>query len=342
MRPPPLRVNLQRLDWLVKVARYGGISQAVRRLPHTIQQPALSEHMAELERELGTKLFVRQPFRLLEAGRELLRLAGPFFDELAPLVGRLRDRRGHLQISVTELVRTDGLARLIATLEAAHPGLRCTVGSERWPEVGDKLREGTVDLALTLRGEARLAGVSGRDLAELPLALLVPAGSALRDPEELWRNPPITERLICPGPAHAVAQAFGRGLALARMHWPVTIEVDSLGRLVDLVGTGGGVGVAVMAPWLIRRRDVRVLPLGGFAPVHLAVLWKNPAVAIVREAVEASVALLGESGPGFGDGKPGAIRTASRLGRRRGRDRSRTTSSGRERGPVAPTEIRRS
>lgn len=281
----------------MKVARCGGISQAVRRLPHTIQQPALSEHMTELEEELGTKLFIRQPFKLLGPGRELLRLAGPFFDELTALVERLRDRREHLRLAVTELVRPEGLSRLITTLEAAHPGLRCTVSSERWPEVGDSLRNGTVDLALTLRGEARLPGVSMRDLAELPLALLVPTGSALRDPEELWRNQPITQRLICPGPAHAVTEMFERGLGLARMHWPVAIEVDSLRRLIDLVGAGGGVGVTVMAPWLVRRRDVRVLPLSGFAPVHLAVFWKSPPQAIVREAVEASVAVLGEASP---------------------------------------------
>lgn len=52
--PPTL--NLQHLEKFCHVVRYGGISAAVRHMPHGIQQPALSKAMAELECEMGARL----------------------------------------------------------------------------------------------------------------------------------------------------------------------------------------------------------------------------------------------------------------------------------------------
>ena len=45
--------NLHHLELFYYVAKYGGITPAVRKMPYGIQQPAVSGQMLQLERELG-------------------------------------------------------------------------------------------------------------------------------------------------------------------------------------------------------------------------------------------------------------------------------------------------
>ena len=58
MLPP----NVHHLELFFYVAKFGGITPAVRKMPYGIQQPAVSGQMLQLERSLGVKLFNRRPF----------------------------------------------------------------------------------------------------------------------------------------------------------------------------------------------------------------------------------------------------------------------------------------
>lgn len=64
-------MKLNQLKYFVKVAELGGVSAAARAL--FIAQPALSYQIAELEKELGTKLFIRNTkgVQLTPAGEKL-------------------------------------------------------------------------------------------------------------------------------------------------------------------------------------------------------------------------------------------------------------------------------
>ena len=75
-------MNVHHLELFYYVARYGGISSAVRHMPYGIQQPAVSAQILRLEKDLGVKLFDRQPFRLTPAGQELMEFVDPFFSNL--------------------------------------------------------------------------------------------------------------------------------------------------------------------------------------------------------------------------------------------------------------------
>src|SRR5471032_2859623 len=84
------RMNVHHLELFYYVAKHGGISAAVRRIPYGIQQPAVSGQMGKLEEEVGTKLFERSPFRLTLAGERLFEYVGPFFGNLDDLAAQLR------------------------------------------------------------------------------------------------------------------------------------------------------------------------------------------------------------------------------------------------------------
>jgi DNA-binding transcriptional LysR family regulator len=67
-------MNIHYLELFYHVAKNGGISPAVCKMPYGIQQPAVSAQILRLEEDLNTVLFQRRPFRLTTAANEPFRL----------------------------------------------------------------------------------------------------------------------------------------------------------------------------------------------------------------------------------------------------------------------------
>ena len=83
-------VNIHHLELFYYVAKYEGITAAVRKMPYGIQQPAVSGQILHLEKDLGVKLFNRRPFALTPAGEELYDYLYPFFSRLSDVEARLK------------------------------------------------------------------------------------------------------------------------------------------------------------------------------------------------------------------------------------------------------------
>src|ERR1043165_1637821 len=83
-------LNIHHLELFYYVARFGGISEAVRNIPYGIQQPAVSSQIIQLEEFLGVTLFQRRPFELTPAGHELYELIAPFFGNLDRMSEKLQ------------------------------------------------------------------------------------------------------------------------------------------------------------------------------------------------------------------------------------------------------------
>ena len=75
-------MNVHHLELFYYVAKFRGITPAVRKMPYGIQQPAVSGQILQLERDLGVKLFQRRPFALTPAGEELYAHISGFFSKL--------------------------------------------------------------------------------------------------------------------------------------------------------------------------------------------------------------------------------------------------------------------
>jgi len=112
-------VNVHHLELFYYVAKHGGISAAVRRIPYGIQQPAVSGQMGKLEEEVGTKLFERSPFRLTVAGQKLFAHVQPFFENLGSVTAQLREATTpELRLAGAELILRDHLPGVLAVPSA--------------------------------------------------------------------------------------------------------------------------------------------------------------------------------------------------------------------------------
>jgi DNA-binding transcriptional LysR family regulator len=256
-------------------------------MPYGIQQPALSEQILQLETDLGTKLFERQPFRLKPVGRELYDAISPFFGHLDSVETRLRhSRRDWLRIGAAEVILRDYLPKVVAQLQRSSTELEVVLRSASRTQLIQWVNEGEIDLAIIAMCGSRPPGLAWRPIVELPVVLVVPAASPIRSAEWFWRQRRISERLICPPPTEGVGESFQRGLSQGGIEWPARIVTSTTELVAAYVASGHGIGVGLATPGLACDTRVRALPLSGFAPVSIGALWRPPLRAVEKKLLE--------------------------------------------------------
>src|SRR5438552_11827336 len=121
-------MNIHHLELFYYVAKNRGISEAVRKMPYGIQQPAVSEQIIQLEKSLGKPLFQRRPFLLTSEGEKLFQFIQPFFDNLMSIADDIRDGSSHhIAIGASELILRDHLPAITRVVQKQFPKVRLTV-----------------------------------------------------------------------------------------------------------------------------------------------------------------------------------------------------------------------
>ena len=281
-------MNVHHLVLFYYVAGHGGISAAVRKIPYGIQQPAVSAQMGKLEQDAGVKLFERSPFRLTPAGARLFAHVQPFFGELDRVAAELRRTAlPELRIGGAELVLRDHLPAVMRGLRADFPKLRFSLRTTGFQsEVETWLRAGHIDVAFTPLPSRVPAGLRMAPFARFPLVLQVHRKSALKTAEELWARKKISEPLICLPENSEIVRSFFRVLKRRGISWPQLVETTSLDLVTRYVANGDGIGLNVQANPTAKTKDVRLLPLEGFAPITMGALWCGEATALEKAAID--------------------------------------------------------
>jgi DNA-binding transcriptional LysR family regulator len=145
-------VELREMRAFVVVVEEGSLSAAARRL--YLSQPALSQTIAALERQLGISLLVRRNtgVQATEAGMTLLTEARAVLarhdQALATLARHTATGGSALRIGIPLELPTDLLVKPLADLTAAHPGTRVQARHMSTAAQFDALHTGELDLGL--------------------------------------------------------------------------------------------------------------------------------------------------------------------------------------------------
>lgn len=177
-------MRIEQLEYLSAVTQHGSLRRASEKLH--LSQPALSEALTKLERELRVTLLDRRRSgaRISREGRELL----PYMSEVLAAVDRLRVAAGD-QRTDTRVIRVGTVHAATSTLlvpavrvfQERHPGTTVEVLTMQQAQIDEALAEGTLDLGLVnvLDGDDAPIGLDGIDLlVGRPVAVL-PAGHLL-------------------------------------------------------------------------------------------------------------------------------------------------------------------
>ncbi len=280
-------MNVHHLELFYYVAKHGGISAAVRHIPYGIQQPAVSGQMRALEENAGAVLFERSPFKLTLAGEKLFAHVAPFFENLGGVAATLRTEvEPELRLGASELVLRDHIPLVMQRVRSRHPRMRLSLRSGHQSQLETWLRDDQIDLAIgpvETRAPARLQRLA---LAHVPLVLMLAKGSKTKSAEEILRQKKITEPLIGLPATSSIMRNFQAGLKRRGISWPQTVEVASIELIARYVANGEGCGVNLAIPSVMKERGVRVLPLEGFTPMTMGVLWRGEPSALVRAVLD--------------------------------------------------------
>lgn len=239
-------MDARRLLIFREVARAGSISAAARTLGWT--QPAVSQHLAALERALGVPLLLRGPqgVELTEPGTRLLDRADQVALQLHLAEEDLADltslRRGRARLAAYPSAAATLVPRAVAGLRARHPDIDVDLTEAEPPEALGLLESGDVDLALVFGYDADPAagrGLVWRPLGAEPVALVLAAdhpfaGRRRLALAQLSDEPWIVGCERCR--AHAVALCAAAGFAPAVRH-----VSDDYVVVQNLVAVGLGV-----------------------------------------------------------------------------------------------------
>ncbi len=281
-------MNVHHLELFYYVAKHGGISAAVRKIPYGIQQPAVSGQVGNLEKELGVRLFERSPFRLTPAGERLYAHVQPFFEGLASVASEVKSvAHPELRICGAELVLRDHLPVILKQMKIRFPKLRFSLRTMGYQsQVEEWLREGQADVAFLPVYERIPTGLKMARIASFPLVLQVPKSSKLKNAAELFAQRRITEPLICLEPRSNVVQRFFQELKAQGATWPHVVEATSLDLVTRYVANGDGIGLNVLVDRKARPKDVRIVPLPGFSPLTMGAVWRGQASETVQAVID--------------------------------------------------------
>ncbi len=280
-------MNIHHLELFYYVAKYEGISAAVRHMPYGIQQPAVSSQILLLEEDLGVKLFERQPFKLTATGSGLWTFVQPFFDNIGPVSAKLRQGTvPQLRIGAPEIILLHHLPVVLQRVKQDNPTLRLSVRSGLQPQLESWVRDREIDLAVMPLYRRLPKPLRSELLLRLPLVLLIHKKSKLKTAAELWENKKPAERLICLPDTDTVNQCFQSGLKRLDVRWPLAIEASSLRLITQYVANGDGIGVSIAVPELVKHPSVRVLPLDGFEPLELAAVWQGEPAPVLQALLQ--------------------------------------------------------
>ncbi|MDQ2975806.1 MAG: LysR family transcriptional regulator [Acidobacteriota bacterium] len=145
-------MEIRQLRAFLAIAELGTFTAAAQRVHVT--QAAISMQIRQLENELGARLFVRAPRRvmlteagehLLQRARQILRDHDAALDEIAELAGA---ERGRLRVgSASAMVTTDVLPELLKELRKQHAHAEVTVASGTSEALVQQILSGELDVA---------------------------------------------------------------------------------------------------------------------------------------------------------------------------------------------------
>jgi DNA-binding transcriptional LysR family regulator len=163
--------SIETFLWVVTLGSFRGASQ---RLNTT--QPAISQRIAQLEREMGVKLLNRD-HRVASptpSGRRLMVYAEKLIALRAEMMAEVSDRsamRGVLRLGVAETIVHTWLPRLIESVNSAYPNLSLEIEVDITPNLNARLIAQEIELAFLL-GPLSVSSVRNRALCDYPVGLL--------------------------------------------------------------------------------------------------------------------------------------------------------------------------
>lgn len=291
-------MELSALRTFVAVAEWSSFSRAAQALH--IAQPAVSQQIKRLERQLGAPLFDRSTRRvtLTAAGQALLPKARAILGDVeqaeTAVLLAAAGRSGRVRVGFVGTATYDLLPAVVRAVGVELPEIDLEVyGEQLGPALTDALAAGQLDIAVTrnpLAGVADSAGITLHPLRHEELIAAVPSDHAMVQSATVTLASLADETFIThPSGHHSVMYDAVISACREVGFTPRDIiEVRETATLITFVAAGMGVALVPQPVTSLSVRGVEYRTLSDVSyPTQLVMAYRkgSPAVARVAEVV---------------------------------------------------------
>jgi DNA-binding transcriptional LysR family regulator len=294
----------RRLQVLREVALRGSFSAAAEALAYT--QPAVSQQVAALERETGTRLVERgvRPVRLTEAGRALVAHADAVLARLEEAEQELGEfaalRRGRLRLASVPTAIATLVPRAVAVFRERHPDVDVSVVDDHLHALMPRLARWELDLAVIYEHEALPEAdvtLERTYLLDDPFDLVVPNGHPLGLRTSIALEELADETWIGGTPEGSYARMIAHSCHVAGFEPNVAFETDDDRAVQAFVAVGAGIAILPHLPLTLMRPDLQRIPLT--RPPVRRIVAARLAGSFRSAATDAMLAVLRETARAF-------------------------------------------
>ena len=274
-----MALEIRQLRYVVEVADQQNFSRAAERLG--IAQPALSQQVLKVERELGHDLFLRHPRGALvtAAGEAFVadaRAAIAAFDAAVERAGRRgRGELGQLTVGFTAAAALDLMPLILAAYSERYPDVDVRLREAAFADASGGLEDGSADVAF-VRPPLRAPGLWFEVLSEEPRVLAMSDRHPLAERASLTVAEVLGEPVVGTTGADAETERFWL-LGDFRDGEPPAIaaRAESYEAELQIVGSGRAVSVTCAASSrYYARPGLAFVPIADIPPAQVVIAYR--------------------------------------------------------------------
>ncbi|WP_369921829.1 LysR substrate-binding domain-containing protein [Tissierella praeacuta] len=264
-----------KLDMLLMVCETSNFTRAVKEL--SLTQPAVSQHISQLEKELGVKIFNRSKgeLKLTSEGEIILMYAKRIKSLYSKLQQSLLDKNHQsikLTIGITHTAESNFVAEVLAKYCNVNEGVTITIITESIKNLYNMLMNYELDLAI-VEGTINDPNINSLLLDTDYLVLVVSNNNPLGKKNMVTINDIKNEKMILRLPNSGTRNLFIAHLESLNMSikdFNVILEVDNIATIKDLIRRDFGISILARSACLdeLKKGKITILPIENLSMIR--------------------------------------------------------------------------
>ncbi len=264
-----------KLFTLLKVYETGNYTRAAEKL--SLTQPAVSQHIKQIERELGTVVFDRSggKIRPTPEGKLVIQYAERVVSLYENLQRALEDKRksiDRLCVGITHTSESNIVTEVLAQYAEQFENMKITIQTDTINNLYEMLKTYKIDIAI-VEGAVADPSINSVMLDTDSLVLCVSNEHPLAKRSLVTIDELKKEKMILRLPSSGTRNLFAAHLESRNMSledFNVTLEVDNIATIKDLVRRNYGVSILARSACMdeLKKGKITVLPIENLSMIR--------------------------------------------------------------------------
>jgi len=272
-----------KLYTLLSVVEFNSYTRAAEHL--SLTQPAVTQHIKQLEKELNIKIFNRigNDIKPTNEGNIVIKYARRIIALYESMAQAIIDEQRHIRrltVGVTHTAESNAIAEVLGKYSAKTPGTSITIITDTINNLYDMVKNYEVDLAV-VEGNVQDSSINSLLLDTDSLVLVVSNNHPLAKKNMVTINELKKQPLILRRPSSGTRNLFTAHLEsnnLSLDDFNVILEVDNIATIKDLIRRDIGVSILARSVCLdeLKKGKITVLPIENLGMIReINILYNN-------------------------------------------------------------------